>query len=231
MKKTPVAVKNHLTAALPLVLWAAVLVVLVPRVVAAETKMRSLYRSIVSASERLVPEKYLVQVENEKFTDSLRDLPEEILTGKPRVVVRFQKGAGVRMFIDNVKTEYANLFAMYERYLQLSGITKVQNPEEFKRIMDQNLVEIKTEDESTITIQAWDPETGERGDDYALFTLDKERWMIRKAVYCLDGNPFMRLDTTYEFYGGYYLPSRIDLISLAENETEVFRFKGYRFDV
>jgi hypothetical protein len=229
-KKIP-DLKKVLTVPFLIALCTATLATLPPRRGAAETGMQKVYSAIVAASERLVPEEYLVQVENEQFAQSLRDLPEDILTGEPSVVVKFRKGAGVKMFIDNVKSEYANLFAMYERYLQLSGITKVQNPEEFKRIMDQDLVVFRTEDESSITIQAWDPETGEKGDDYALFTLDKKRWMIRKAVYYLDGSPFMQLDTTYEFYGEYYLPMTIALKNLAEDETEVFRFKEYRFDV
>jgi hypothetical protein len=230
VQKYRIHLKRRFAAAALSMLLAAAVCILAPGAAPAETGLGSLYRSIVDASRRLVPERYRVRVENEKFTESLRDLPEEILTGRPVVMVRFQKGAGVRMFIDNVKEEYANLFAMYERYLQLSGITKVQNPEEFKRIMDQGLVAVKTEDESSLTVQAWDPETGEKGDDYALFTLDKERWMIRKAVYYVDGSPFMRLDTTYRFHGEFYLPSTLELTSLADNQTEVFRFKDYRFD-
>jgi hypothetical protein len=197
---------------------------------AAGSDLQQVYRSIQHTSRELVPEAYSVEVENEQFSRTLSDLPPEILTGDPSVMVRFNKGEGVRMYIENVQSEYANLFDMYERYLQLSGITRVQNPEEFGELMDKGLLALQEENARTVVIQAWDPESEERGDDYALFTLGKDKWMIRKAMYYLDGRPFMELETTYDTYGEYVLPSRITLTSLPDNEKEVFRFRNYRFN-
>jgi hypothetical protein len=183
-------------------------------------------------SKKNTPQAYKVYVQNISFSEALADLPEEIRTGnkEPAVMVYFKKGEGVRIVIENIKSEYASLFSMYEDYLKFSGISNVQNPAEFKEIIDLGKLQFHREDKSTVIVKAWDPGQEERDDDYALFTLNKNKWVIVKAVYYLDGTPFVEAENRYKAFGSYYLPYEIVLKNLVEDSNEVFRFVDYRFD-
>ena len=119
---------------------------------------------------------------------------------------------------------------MYEEYFKFSGISKVQNPVEFKQIIDNNKAGFYKENEEFVIVQAWDPEKEERDDNYALFSLDRKMWVIKKAVFYLDGVPFVQAENSYKSYGKYYLPYKIELIYLNdENTADVFLLKDYRF--
>jgi hypothetical protein len=190
------------------------------------------YNEIVRMSQRNTPDSYQVRVRNQSFEEALADLPEEILTGskEPAVAIHFKKGEGVRIVIENIKSEYASLFSMYEDYLEFSGISNVQNPPELKAIIDKGKVMVQSEDENTVVLKAWDPEKVEKGDDFALFTLDKKTWVIEEAVYYLDGNPYVRAENKYKRFGSYYLPYEIVLRNLSDESSEVFLFTEYRFE-
>jgi hypothetical protein len=193
--------------------------------------MQEIYRKIVDASKQMTPQFYKVRIENESFKEALEELPEEIRTGKedPAVMVYFNKGEGVRIVIENIQSEYASLFSMYEEYLKFSGISNVQNPIEFKEIIDKGKVQFYQEDKKNIIIKAWDPEKEVKGDDYALFTLNKSNWVIERALYYLDGNPYVQAENKYKSFGKYYLPYEIELVNLIDNSREVFRFIDYQF--
>ena len=190
-----------------------------------------IYNNIVKMAKKNTPVSYTVEVENKKFDEALDELPEDILTGKgtPKVKIQFSKGTGVKIIIENIKSEYTSLFSMYEEYFKFSGISKVQNPDEFKQIIDSNKACFYEENDEFIVVQAWDPESDEKDDNYALFSLDKSKWVIMKAVYYLDGTPFVQAENRYKFYGDYYMPYRIELMYLTEDSSDVFLFKDYSF--
>lgn len=196
-----------------------------------QEKLQSIYQSILAASKKHTPETYSVRIKNGSLEDSLKELPEDILTGTgaPQVMLRFQKGKGVSMYIKNVKEEYAHLFSMYEEYLQSSGISKVQNPPEFKSIMDINRVAFQSEEKDTVILKVWDPKGEIEEGNYALFTLDKGKWVIRKVVYYLEDEPIIRLENDYKTYGSYYMPGQIVMTNLRDSSTEIFRFENYTF--
>jgi hypothetical protein len=193
--------------------------------------IQEIYRKITNSSERITPKSYRVRVENDSFSEALAELPEEIRTGEeePAVMIYFEKGEGVRIVIENIRSEYASLFSMYEDYLKFSGISNVQNPIEFKEIIDQGKVQFYEEDNKSIILKAWDPEQEEKNDDYALFTLSKSTWVIEKALYYLDGTPYVQAENKYKDFGKYYLPYEIELMNLGDNSSEVFRFMEYQF--
>ena len=194
-------------------------------------RIAEIYNSISAMSQRITPDSYRVRVENKTFAEALQDLPEDILTGtgKPAVVVTFKKGEGVRIIIENIKSEYASLFSMYEDYLKFSGISKVQNPGEFKELVDMGKVGFYKEDANSVVVQAWDPEKEEKDNNYALFTLDKKKWVIIKAVYYLDGAPYVQVENSYKSYGKWYLPFKIELTNLVDDTSDVFLFQEYTF--
>jgi hypothetical protein len=189
------------------------------------------YKNIEAKSKINTPDSYSVTVENEKFREALQELPEELLTGEgePAVIVRFRKGDGVNITIENIDEEYASIFSYIEDYFKFSGISKVQNPKEFKEIIDKGKVEFHKEFEDSIVVKAWDPEKEEKDDNYALFYLDKRNWVITKARYFLDGNPFVEAENCYKKYGKYYMPYKIVLTSLSEESTDEFIFRDYKF--
>ncbi len=189
------------------------------------------YKNIEAKSKINTPDSYSVTVENEKFREALQELPEELLTGEgdPAVLVRFRKGDGVNITIENIDEEYASIFSYIEDYFKFSGISKVQNPIEFKEIIDKGKVEFHKEHEDSIVVKAWDPEKEEKDDNYALFYLDKRNWVITKARYFLDGNPFVEAENCYKKYGKYYMPYKIVLTSLSEESTDEFIFRDYKF--
>jgi hypothetical protein len=193
--------------------------------------LQDIYQNITKSSDRITPDSYRVRVENESFNEALAELPEEIRTGKaePAVMIYFEKGDGVKIVIENIRSEYASLFSMYEDYLKFSGISNVQNPKEFKEIIDQGKVKLHEEDGNTVILKAWDPEQEGRGDNYAFFTLNKSKWVIVKALYYLDGTPYVQAENKYKDIGKYYLPYEIVLMNLVDNSSEVFRFMEYQF--
>ncbi len=195
------------------------------------SNIQEIYRKIVDSSERITPKSYRVRVENDSFSEALAELPEEIRTGEeePAVMIYFEKGEGVRIVIENIRSEYASLFSMYEDYLKFSGISNVQNPMEFKEMIDQGKVQFYEEDNKNIILKAWEPEQDEKNGDYALFTLSKSKWVIEKALYYLDGTPYVQAENKYKDFGNYYLPYEIELMNLADNSSEVFRFMEYQF--
>ena len=193
--------------------------------------LKEIYNNIVKMANKNTPVSYTVEVENNKFDEALEELPEDILTGKgaPKVKIQFSKGVGVQIIIENIKSEYASLFSMYEEYFKFSGISKVQNPDEFKEIIDSDKACFYEENNEYIVVQAWDPESDLKDDNYALFSLDKNKWVIMKAVYFLDGTPFVQAENSYKFYGNYYMPYKIELMYLTEDSSDVFLFKDYSF--
>ncbi len=197
----------------------------------AADKISEVYNSVLSMSAKITPSSYRVRVKNKTFEDALQDLPEDILTGKgrPAVVVTFKKGEGVRIIIENIKSEYASMFSMYEDYLKFSGISKVQNPDEFKKLIDKKKISFLKEDADSVVLQAWDPEKEEKDNNYALFTLDKKKWVIHKAVYYLDGSPYVQVVNRYKSYRKYYLPYKIELKNLVDDTSDVFLFEDYAF--
>jgi len=197
----------------------------------AADKIDEVYNSILSMSKKITPASYRVRVKNKTFEDALKDLPEDVLTGKgkPAVVVTFKKGVGVKIIIENIKSEYASLFSMYEDYLKFSGISKVQNPVEFKELIDRNKVSFVKEDPDSVVVQAWDPGKEEKDNNYALFTIDKKMWVILKAVYYLDGSPYVQVINSYKNFGKYYLPYKIELKNLVDGTSDLFLFEDYRF--
>ncbi len=190
-----------------------------------------IYNNIEKMAKKNTPASYTVELVNSKFDEALEELPEDILTGKgaPKVKIQFSKGVGVKIIIENIKSEYASLFSMYEEYFKFSGISKVQNPVEFKQIIDSNKASFYEENDEFIVIQAWDPESDVKDENYALFSLDKSKWVIMKAVYYLDGTPFVQAENSYKFFGNYYMPYRIELIYLTEDASDVFLFRDYNF--
>lgn len=196
-----------------------------------QDRMLEIYKNIAEMSKKQIPPSYRVRVNNRSFSEALKELPSDILTGKgePAVVIQFQRGKGVSIVIENVKKEYSSLFSIYEDYLKFSGISKVQNPDELKTMLDKDKLKLYSEDGSSVVIQAWDPEKLEKDNNYALFTFDKKNWVINKAVYFLDGNPYVQVENSYKLYGKYYMPSKIVLRNLADNTTEEFIFEDYRF--
>ena len=123
------------------------------------SNIQEIYRKIVDSSERITPKSYRVRVENDSFSEALAELPEEIRTGEeePAVMIYFEKGEGVRIVIENIRSEYASLFSMYEDYLKFSGISNVQNPMEFKEMIDQGKVQFYEEDNKNIILKVWEP--------------------------------------------------------------------------
>lgn len=198
----------------------------------ADKKIVEIYNNIAKMSQIYTPEHYTVKVINKKFEEALKELPEDVLISgkKPYVLIDFTKGKGVRILIENIKDEYKSLFSMYEDYFKFSGISKVQNPMEFKEIIDQGVVKFYKEDKNYVIVQAWDPEKKDKKDDYALFYLDKKMWIIKKAIYYIDGTPYVEAINHYEKIGKYYLPTRIELKSLTEEGGgDVFYFEDYQF--
>jgi hypothetical protein len=195
-------------------------------------KIMEIYNSISAMSNKNTPASYKVKIENDNFNAALDDLPEDILTGqgRPTVQVYFNRGEGVRIIIENIKIEYASLFSMYEEYFKFSGISKVQNPSEFKEIIDKDKVSFLEEDGDTVVVKAWDPDKEEKDNNFALFTFDKKKWVIRKAVYYLDGNPYVQAENRYKVFGKYYMPYEIVLKNLVENSSDTFLFTNYRFN-
>jgi hypothetical protein len=193
--------------------------------------LQEIYRNIADSSAKTTPNTYRVRVENDSFNEALAELPDEIRTGDedPAVMIYFKKGDGVKIVIENIRSEYASLFSMYEDYLKFSGISNVQNPEEFKEIIDQGKVNLYEEDGKNVILKAWDPEQEEKSDNYALFTLNKSTWVIEKALYYLDGTPYVQAENKYKSIGSYYLPYEIVLMNLVDNSSEVFRFMEYTF--
>jgi len=198
----------------------------------ADSKTIEVYNNITKMSEKITPDYYKVRIENKQFSEALKELPEEVLSGNktPYVSIVFNKGKGVKMIIENIRSEYASLFSMYEEYFKFSGISKVQNPVEFKEIIDKDKVRFYKEDKDFVIIKAWDPEKEEKDDNYALFYIDKKKWIIKKAVYYLDGNNYVMSENVYKTCGKYYLPSKIVLTNLNENTQDIFIFKEYKFN-
>lgn len=196
-----------------------------------QERILQIYKNIVKMAEKNTPSSYTVEVENKKFEEALGELPEDILTGEgaPAVKIQFSKGEGVKIIIENIKSEYATLFSMYEEYFKFSGISKVQNPVEFKQIIDNNQADFYKENKEFVIVQAWDPEKKERDNNYALFSLDRKMWVIKKAVFYLDGIPFVQAENSYKSFGEYYLPYKIELKYLDENTADIFLFKDYHF--
>lgn len=195
-------------------------------------KILDIYRNVERMSKIHTPNSYKVKVENESFNEALKELPEDILIGreKPQVLILFRKDEGVKIVIENIKGEYASLFSMYEDYFKFSGISKVQNPNEFKEIIDKDKISVYKEDKNSIIVKAWDPQKEEKDDDYALFYLDKKNWVIREAIYYLDGNPYVKAVNSYKTYGKYYMPYKIVLTNMNDNSSDVFHFMDYQFN-
>jgi len=195
-------------------------------------RIGKVYTNIKKMSEKRTPNSYKVKVDNKRFSEALKELPEDVLSGNktPYVSIEFKKDSGVKIVIEDIKSEYTSLFSMYEDYFKFSGISKTQNPIEFKEIIDKNKVSFYKEEKDSIIVQAWDPEKEEKGDNYAFFYLDKEKWVIKKAVYYLDGKPYVKAENSYENYGKYYMPYKIVLTNLNDNTEDVFLFKEYRFN-
>jgi len=197
-----------------------------------DEKINGIYKNIVKMSQKYTPRHYTVKVINKNFEEALKDLPEDVLINgkKPYVLIDFTKGKGVKIIIENIKEEYKSLFSMYEDYFKFSGISKVQNPVEFREIIDKGVVKFYKEDKRYVVVQAWDPEKKENKDDYALFYLDKKMWIIKKAIYYVDGSPYVEAVNNYERIGKYYLPTKIELKTLTGEEGgDVFYFKDYKF--
>ncbi len=77
-----------------------------------QERILEIYKNIVKMAEKTTPSSYTVEIENKKFKEALEELPEDILTGKgaPAVKIQFAKGVGVKIIIENIKSEYATLF-------------------------------------------------------------------------------------------------------------------------
>jgi len=196
-----------------------------------DVKIMEIFKNIDAMSKKHTPPSYKVRVENQKFSDALQELPKEILTGEgtPSVSIHFHKGEGIKIVIENIDSEYASIFSYIEDYFKFSGISKVQNPVEFKEFIDNDKVDFYKEEKDFVIVKAWDPENDVKDDNYALFYLDKKNWVIKKAVYYLDGIPFVQADNSYKSFGNYYMPYKIVLTSVNENTSDVFLFKDYQF--
>jgi hypothetical protein len=196
-----------------------------------EPNLQEIYKNIDLMSSKNTPQTYKVRVENGKFEEALKELPKDILSGsgKPYVSIYFKKGEGVRIVIENVQSEYASLFSYIEDYVKFSGISKVENPPEFKEMIDKGMVAPYKEDKDYVILKGWDPKKGVKDDNYALFYLTKKNWVIEKAIYYVDGTPFVQADNSYKKYGQYYLPYKIVLTSLNDNSQDVFNLKDYSF--
>ena len=198
----------------------------------ADEKIEEIYRNVAKMSGVYTPESYRVMIENESFKEALEELPKEIMEGddQPRVVISFKKKKGVQILIENIKEEYRSLFSMYEEYFKFSGISKVQNPSELREIIDRNKISVHKTDKNVVVLQAWDPQKEQKDDNYAFFYLDRSKWVISKAVYYLDGNPYVKAENSYKTYGKYYMPYKIVLTNLTDNSSDVFFFKNYDFN-
>jgi len=207
------------------------IIVLTGSLIFAGPSLQQIYSNINEMSGKITPRSYRVRVENNKFDEALKELPQDILTGdgKPFVSIYFRKGEGVRIVIENVQSEYASLFSYIEDYVKFSGISKVQNPQEFKVMLDKDKIEYYREEKDFVIVKAWDPETEVKDDNYALFYLDKKNWVIKKAVYYVDGTQFVEAENSYKKFGQYYLPYKIVLTSLNDNSQDVFTLKDYTF--
>lgn len=201
-------------------------------VLAADEKIEDIYRNIVRNSKVQTPGYYTVKIENKSFEDALEELPKEILEGNgdPRVVIEFKKGEGVRILIENIKEEYRSLFSMYEEYFKFSGISKVQNPAELREIIDSDKIRIYKSGPEVLVLQAWDPASEKKDDNFAYFYLDRNRWVISEALYYLDGNPYVKAQNSYKSFGKYYMPYKIVLTNMIDNTNDTFFFKDYQFD-
>jgi len=201
-------------------------------VLAADEKIEDIYRNIVRNSKVQTPGYYTVKIENKSFEDALEELPKEILEGNgdPRVVIEFKRGEGVRILIENIKEEYRSLFSMYEEYFKFSGISKVQNPAELREIIDSDKIRIYKSGPEVLVLQAWDPASEKKDDNFAYFYLDRNRWVISEALYYLDGNPYVKAQNSYKSFGKYYMPYKIVLTNMNDNTNDTFFFKDYQFD-
>ncbi len=201
-------------------------------VFAANEKIEDIYRNIVRYSKVQTPDYYTVKIENKSFEDALEELPKEILEGKgdPKVVIEFKRDEGVRILIENIKEEYRSLFSMYEEYFKFSGISKVQNPAELREIIDKDKIRVYKSGPDVLVLQAWDPASEEKDDNFAYFYLDRNRWVISEAVYYLDGNPYVKAQNSYKSFGKYYMPYKIVLTNMNDNTNDTFLFKDYKFD-
>ena len=201
-------------------------------VLAADEKIEDIYRNIVRNSKVQTPGYYTVKIENKSFEDALKELPKEILEGNgdPRVVIEFKRGEGVRILIENIKEEYRSLFSMYEEYFKFSGISKVQNPAELREIIDSDKIRIYKSGPEVLVLQAWDPASEKKDDNFAYFYLDRNRWVISEALYYLDGNPYVKAQNSYKSFGKYYMPYKIVLTNMIDNTNDTFFFKDYQFD-
>ena len=199
---------------------------------ASDETIEDVYTNIVKSSKVHTPDSYTVRIENKSFDDALEELPREILEGDgdPQVVIDFKKSRGVRILIENIKEEYRSLFSMYEEYFKFSGISKVQNPMELREIIDKDRIRIHKRSKDTLVLQAWDPSSEEKDDNYAYFYLDRKKWVISEAVYYLDGNPYVKAQNSYKPYGKYYMPYKIVLTNLNDNTSDTFFFEEYNFD-
>ncbi|MFW6138523.1 MAG: hypothetical protein ACOC7U_05055 [Spirochaetota bacterium] len=197
-----------------------------------EQKIEQIYENVVKMSESHTPNSYTVEVENERFREALKELPKDVLTGKgqPAVVIKFEKGRGVKLVIENVQKEYSSLFSMYEEYFKFSGISKVQNPSELKELVNKDKVEFYQQNPDEVIIKAWDPQVEQKGSNYALFFLDRDKWVIKKAEYYLDGEPYMKAVNSYKYYNSYYMPYKIVLTNLKDSSTDEFIFSNYQFN-
>ncbi|MCK5571081.1 MAG: hypothetical protein KAJ15_15270, partial [Spirochaetes bacterium] len=74
-----------------------------------QERILQIYKNIVKMAEKTTPSSYAVEIENKKFKEALEELPEDILTeeGAPAVKIQFAKGNGVKIIIENIKSEYA----------------------------------------------------------------------------------------------------------------------------
>ena len=203
-----------------------------PAVILTASNIDEVFGAIERMSNRNTPEAYRVRVQNESFDEALSDLPQDIWTGtsKPFVEIYFKKGEGIHLVVENVKSEYASIFSMYEDYLRFSGISNIQNPAELKEIIDSGKVVVSDEDNDKVVLKAWDPEQEEKGNNFAFFTIDKKKWVIDKAVYFLDGSAYVQAENKYKSIGSYYLPYEIVLENLVDQSSEVFRLTDYRFE-
>ena len=198
---------------------------------AADETIEDIYRNIVRNSKVQTPDSYIVKIENKSFEDALEELPREILEGEgdPKVVIEFNKNEGVRILIENIKLEYRSLFSMYEEYFKFSGISKVQNPAELREIIDSDKIRVYKSEPELLILQAWDPASEKKDDNFAYFYLDRNHWVISEAVYYLDGNPYVKAQNSYKAFGKYYMPYKIVLTNMDDNTSDTFFFKEYRF--
>jgi hypothetical protein len=197
-----------------------------------DENIEDIYKQIVKMSKLHTPASYSVTVQNKSFDEALKELPEDILTGKgePKVVIHFRKNEGVKIVIENIKDEYRSLFSMYEEYFKVSGISKVQNPVELREIIDKDKISVYKIDKDVVILKVWDPTKEQKNDDYAFFYLDRNNYEINQAIYYLDGSPYMKAENSYKKYGKYLMPDKIVLTNMTDNTNDVFYFKDYVFN-